>query len=280
MPLTLGFLASVLVLLPGLVALAAFNLRTGRAGARRPDLQLTAVNALVVAVIISVLTHYLGWLGAAGAIDAAVALHQTFPKLDYGPAVPNPVAAYYAAVTGGPALTGMTAIAVAALLALEVFAVLAFVTGDTFELMIDRLDWNGQGWVFQHITRPAENGYAPIGHVFTTTMNDGFGVAFKGVVIDARQGSNGELVAITLARPERFLYEIGAFPTPSRFRSSWPAAEDGEPDLATGFTLHGKEYVGGVVQLDARVISNVVIHNIAQSLLDEIADGDDPEMAA
>lgn len=278
MPLTLGFLASVLVLLPGLVALAAFNFRTGRAGARRPDLQLTAVNALVASVIISVVTHYVGWLVAAGAIDAALAVHEAYPAIDLGPAVPNPVGAYYAAVTSGTAMSGSSAIAVAALLALEVFAVLAFVTGDSFELIMDRLDWNGQGWVFQHITRPAENGYAPIGHVFTSTMNDGYGVAYKGVVIDARQGANGELVAITLARPERFLYEVGAFPKPTRFRLPWQREEVGETDPVTGFTLHGKEYVGGVVQLDARVISNVVVHSIAQSLLDAIADEGDGEV--
>ncbi len=280
MPLTLGFLASVLVLLPGLVALAAFNFRTGRAGARRPDVQLTAVNALVTSVIISVMTHYMGWMVAAGAIDAAIAVHDAYPKIDLGPAVPNPVGAYYAAVTSGPPMTGASAIAVAALLALEVFAVLAFVTGDSFELIMDRLDWNGQGWVFQHITRPAENGYAPIGHVFTSTMNDGYGVAYKGVVIDARQGANGELVAITLARPERFLYEVGAFPKRTGFRLPWRPEEDHETDTVTGFTLHAKEYVGGVVQLDAHVISNVVVHSIAQSLLDEIADEGDGEAAA
>lgn len=280
MPLTLGFLASVLLLLPGLVALAAFNFRTGRAGARRPDLQLTAINALVASVIISVMTHYLGWLVAAGAIDAAIAVHEGYPAIHLGAAVPNPVGAYYAAVTSGNAMSGPSAIAVAALLALEVFAVLGLVTGDSFELVMDRLDWNGQGWVFQHITRPAENGYAPIGHVFTSAMNDGYGVAYKGVVIDARQGANGELVAITLARPERFLYEIGAFPKPARFRPPWRRQQETPADPVTGFTLHGKEYVGGVVQLEARVISNVVVHSIAQSLLDEIADESDSEAAA
>lgn len=108
-------------------------------------------------------------------------------------------------------MSGPTAFAAAVLLAFEVFAILGFVGSETFELLIERLDWNGQGWVFQHITRPAENGYAPIGHVFTSTMNDGYGIAYKGVVIDARQGANGELLSIALARPERFLYEIGHF---------------------------------------------------------------------
>lgn len=33
---------------------------------------------------------------------------------------------------------------------------------------------------------------------------------------------------------------------------------------------HEKDYVGGVVALDARVINNIVVHNVADSLLDEI----------
>lgn len=272
MALTLGFLASVVVLLPGLIAIVSINILAGRAGARRADVQLTTVNALVAAVIVSAFAHYLAWLVAAGAIDAGIAIHEAFPVLDFGPALPNPVGALFAAVTGGPALTGPTAGACAALLALEVVAILAFGAGDSFDLLFDRLDWNGQGWVFQHITVPAQNGYAPIGHVFTATMNDGYGVAYKGVVIDARQGANGELIAIALARPERFLYEIGAFPKPSRRLWQRTAASKQETDLATGFRIHRKDYVGGVVHLDAKVISNVVVHNIAKSLLDEITD--------
>lgn len=271
MPLTLGFLASVVILLPGLIALATFNLRVGRAGARRPEQQLTAINSLVAAVILSIGTHYLGYIVAAGMIDAALAVHEAYPWVDFGPVVPNPVGAYYLAVTSGTAMPGRTAIATAALLALEVFSVLAFVGSETFDLLFERLDWNGQGWVFQHITRPAENGYAPIGHVFTSTTSGAYGVAYKGIVIDARQGANGELIAIALARPERFLYEIGAFPG-KKTRWFWQRQDqDGELDRPTGFTLHGKDTVGGVVQLDNRVITNVVVHSVAQSLLEEIA---------
>lgn len=269
MTLTLGFLASVLILLPGLVALASFNLRTGRAGARRPELQLTAINAIVAAVIISFLTHYLSYIVSEGTIDLGVAFHQRFPTLPCWPSTQNPVTAYYLSIASSSPVPAPTAVSIAALLALEVFAIMAFTTSDTFDLLMDRLDWNGQGWVFQHITRPAENGYAPIGHVFTSTMSGAYGIAYKGVVIDARQGTDGQIASIALARPERFLYEVGSFQPPRRPR--WPWAQPaGELDPTTGFVLHGKEYVGGVVQLESRVISNIVVHSIARSLLDEI----------
>ncbi|WP_165927199.1 hypothetical protein [Sphingomonas sp. BK235] len=54
MPLTLSFLANVIFLLPGLVALAAFNFRVGRAGARRREQELTTINSLVAAVILPI----------------------------------------------------------------------------------------------------------------------------------------------------------------------------------------------------------------------------------
>jgi hypothetical protein len=266
MPLTLGFLASVLILLPGLVALAAFNFRVGRAGARRPEQQLTAINAIVVAVIISVMTHYLGWLVSEGAIDAAVAIHDAFPTIHWGEAPANPLVTVYNVLTGGKPVPAGEVVAPAALLALEIFAILGFLASDSFDLFLERLDWSGQGWVFQHITRPAENGYAPIGHVFTSTMSCSYGVAYKGVVIDTRQGANGEVLSIALARPERFLYEIGH--------------SEGRPaggDQATGVTTHAKDYVGGVVQLDSRIITNIVVHSIAQSLLEEIVPDEEQE---
>ena len=273
MALTLGFLASVIILLPGLVALATFNFRVGRAGARRPEQQLTAVSSLVAAVIVSILTHYIGYLVAECVIDAGVAIYEACGFV-LGPVLPNPVSASYLAVAGGLAMAGPTAIASAALLAFEVLAILGFVSSETFDLLVERLDWSGQGWVFQHITRPAENGFAPIGHVFTSSMKDGYGVAYKGIVIDARQGANGELVSIALARPERFLYEIGHF---QKSRSSWLwRRTEPDADEPTGFKLYAREYVGGVVQLDSRVITNVVVHSVSQSLLDEIVpDGAD-----
>ncbi|MBB4859198.1 hypothetical protein HNO88_002527 [Novosphingobium chloroacetimidivorans] len=149
MPLTLGFLTSVLILLPGLVALATFNLRVGRAGARRPEQSLTAISALVAVTIVAVMTHYVGWVVAAAAIDAAIAIHDAW-HVDLGPAVPNPIATFFTAVTNATPITPNEAIAPAALLLLEVFAIIGFVGSDSFDLLVDRMDWSGQGWVFQH----------------------------------------------------------------------------------------------------------------------------------
>jgi len=75
MGLTLGLLACVLVLLPGLAVLAAFNYRTQRGGARRPELPLTAISALVIAVMFSIIVHSAAFMLAELTISFAVAVH-------------------------------------------------------------------------------------------------------------------------------------------------------------------------------------------------------------
>lgn len=277
MGITLGFLTSVLILLPGLVALVAFNLRSGRAGARRPEQPLTSVSAIVGALFVSVIAHLLAFGVVTGALDLAVAVHEALPTVDLGPTPPNPISSFYQAVANDRPMSTTGALFLVVVILMEVAAVTSFTTGDVFDLMLDRFDLGGSGWVFQHITRPAENGYAPIGHVFTTTMNEGYGVAYKGPIVDVRQGVSGEVLSITLARPERFLYEIGSFdrkPSQSWLPRFLAAREDDGAASATGFTLHDKDYVGGAVNLDGRIIGNIVVHSIARSLLDEIG-GDD-----
>ena len=101
MAITLGFLTSVLIILPGLVALAAFNLRAGKAGARRPEQSLTSISALVAALLISLVVHLLSFIFTEGALHLAVGVHATYPVLDAGPVIADPLEAFYAAVTTG-----------------------------------------------------------------------------------------------------------------------------------------------------------------------------------
>jgi hypothetical protein len=270
--LTLSLLASVLVLLPGLAALLAFNLRTRRGGARRPELSLTTISALVIAAVMSMLVHVAAWMTAEGVIDLVIAVHERLPSLDFGIVSPNPLGAFFDAIAESRPMTLQTALWLAATLVAETLAVGHFIMSDFFELTFESLDFNGQGWVFQHITRPAENGYTPFGHVFTSTMSGRYGIAYKGPIIDIRQGDKGEVLSIALARPERFLYELGSFPATNKvgWFSRIVARPAADAAVESGVQHHEKDYVGGVVALDARVINNIVVHSVADSLLDEI----------
>ncbi len=183
MNITLGFLTSVLILLPGLVSL---------------------------------LVHSLGFWTASSAIDLVLAIYEAFPGVNLGPVLPNPISAFYLALVTITQMSVQTAIALMILLAGE----MAFSISDTADLLLDRFDLGGKSWVFQHMTQPAENEYAPIATVFTSVTNGAYGVAYEGLVFDIRQGEKGDILSIALSRPERFLYETGAFAQP-RFRR-WP----------------------------------------------------------
>ncbi|HEV7435906.1 MAG TPA: hypothetical protein VGO22_13690 [Pseudorhizobium sp.] len=283
MALTLGLLASVLVLLPGLAVLAAFNFRTRRGGARRPELALTTISALVMAAAVSIVVHLVAWAAIEGALAFVTALHDAYPVLDLGPKIENPLTSFFAAVAGNKPMAFSGAVALGMVLITEMVALVNFVLGETFELAFDEYDLNGQGWVFEHITRPAENGYTPVGHVFTATMSGKYGIAYKGPIIDIRQGDKGEILSIALARPERFLYELGTFdddpPKKSWIERLLPGdAEEAEPH--SGVRHHEKDYAGGVVALDARVINNIVVRSIADELLEQIDEEvpDEPEV--
>jgi hypothetical protein len=272
MNLTLGVLASVLALLPGLALIAAFNVKTRRGGARRPEIQLTAVSALVLAVVFSMCAHYVGYLVASGVLDLAQVIAERF-KVSAGPVIRNPLAAGFEALSG-KTLQFPEVLALAAVLFLEVMILVNIVMSRSFELLIDAVDYNAQGWVFEHITRPAENGYTPVGHVYTSTTSGRFGIAYKGAVTDIRQDEKGQVLSIALSRPERFLYEIGhemapSTTPPSRWRF-WSNVNEPQSEVDTSIRHHGKEIAGGVVSLDARVISNIVVHCISNSIFDQI----------
>lgn len=272
MNLTLGVLASVLAMLPGLSLLAAFNFKTRRGGARRPEVQLTAVSALVLAVFFSIVAHTFGFMVANGITDLGRAIFEQW-GITAGPEIRNPLAAGFDALGGKP-MRFPEAAALAAVLMFEVMTLVTFVMSRSFELLIDTVDYNAQGWVFEHITRPAENGYTPVGHVYTSTTSGRFGIAYKGAVTDIRQDEKGQVLSIALTRPERFLYEIGheapaGAPLPPRWQF-WRQAAEQPVEVDTGVRHHGRETAGGVVSLDARVISNIVVHCISNSIFDQI----------
>lgn len=61
MNLTLSVVAGLLLILPGLAAIASWNIRATRSGATRPELPLTAVSVLLIAMGVSLCAHLIGY---------------------------------------------------------------------------------------------------------------------------------------------------------------------------------------------------------------------------
>ena len=267
MSFTLGFFASVCVLLPGLVAVAAFNQKSGLAGVRRPEQPLTSVRTLVISICLSLLVHFLAFMIVELALALARDLGSAWQERIWGPTIRNPITALFELVSDERALDGPTAFALCAVFVLEVFAVIGFVSRDPFDLLVEPLDLGGHGWLFQHVIRPAENGYLPFGHVFTTTGDDGFGLAYMGPIVDIRQGADGAVLSVALARPERFVYKVGDVPADQPWRLNMGRSEDQQ----TSYRRYDKEAVGGVVAIAGNHIANISVHNVSKALIEEYA---------
>jgi hypothetical protein len=276
MNLTLGVVAGILLILPGLAAMAAWNIRANRSGATRPDLPLTAVSVLLIAIGASLAAHLLSYMLVEAVRVALVAAGTGLPQTssmtlplqvlltdghELRPVWSNPfVAALHAATAKDAELAPFDAVWLAIAIIFESLIVFSVVSDEGFELGVEDIDVSNQGWVFQHYVRPAQNGYRAIAHVLTSTTHNGLGVAYRGTVVDLRQSEKGETLAISLLEPERFLYEL----TPAK-PDAWHS-----PARAAAFKRSEAEYVGGVVSLEARVIANVVIQTVQAGMIDEI----------
>jgi hypothetical protein len=272
--LTLGVLAGVVLLLPGLIALSAWNLRASRSGASRPELPLTAVSVLVIAIGVALVSHLIAYFFAEGGLRLAVlvgdGLQATLPAMsDFLPghrlpAVPaNPFVTILSAAEGKPVPAGdLTFVGV--VIVLEMMVVTSIIAHDGFDLLLDGFDLANQGWVYQHVIRPSKNGYRPIAHVLTTSQLGGYGIGYRGLVADIRQSEKGETLAISLLDPERFLYGVT---TPAAGVAAEPA-----------FERHAVDHVGGVVSIEAKSIFNIVVQNVLADLVDEIEDEPGPDV--
>lgn len=284
MPITLGFFASIFLILPGLVGLVYFNAKAGRAGVRRPEQPLTAVSSLVVAFCVALFVHYLAFvIFGAGAL-LAEGIHTSFPEINFGPIISNPLEEFIVALATSKPMDGRAAIALAFVVILELTFIMSFLGSRAFDLLVEPLDLGNHGWVFQHVTRPAENGYTPIAHVFTKMVSGDYGIAYKGPVIDIRQASDGQILSVALARPERFLFHlIGSDKLPKTI-----SVKAGKRNLLTidqattkiiesketGFRTLEKEVVGGAIAFDGPDIWNIVVHNVSNELLASARDGE------
>jgi len=274
MNLTLGVLAGVVLLLPGLIALSAWNLRASRSGASRPELPLTAVSVLVIAIGGALVAHLVSYFVSEAGLRLAVlvgdglqaalpALEQFLPGRHLPVAPANPFVTILSAAEGKPvSVSDLTFVGL--VIVGEMMVVTSIIAHDGFDLLLDGFDLANQGWVYQHVIRPSKNGYRPIAHVLTTTQLNGYGIGYRGLVADIRQSEKGETLAISLLDPERFLYGV----------SIPDAGAENEP----AFGRHAVDHVGGVVSIEAKSIFNIVVQNVLADLVDDIEEEPGPDV--
>lgn len=255
MNLTLSLLTGLLLLLPGLTSVVTWNLRGARAAARRPDLALTAVNALFAALAVSGVVHGCGYLigeiatRATSEIGLLSAFTAPYPALLNLALKPDGSAEPFAIFEFGLATL------------VESLAVWRVITSPGLDVALHNIDGRGQGWVFEHIVRPHANGYVPIAYVLTDAIDEGLGIGYQGSIAEIRQGEDGKVVGIALGAPQRFLYEI-------RAGERRPRIFGGER-TAPKIEMQAREWLGGVVVLDVTAIRNIVVHNLSHAELDE-----------
>jgi hypothetical protein len=276
MTLTLAVLASMLILMPGLTFLGIWNLRVARTGAARPELPLNSATTLLLAIGISLFAHFIGWavcellrqlllhtgvvIPPAGQIWSPLekALR---PEGHLGPVFANPIESMVRYADGGHLLMDDLA-AFCGLVVLECLFVGAFISNEGFELLVDGLDLNGQGWVYHHYVRPSQHGYRPIGYALTTYQQNDLGIGYIGTIADIRHNDKGELVSLSLLDPDRFLFQLKP---EVAARHPW-----GEPGKGPAFKTFGREPIGGIVVLDSKTVSNFLVKTVERAVLDDI----------
>lgn len=247
MGLTTSLFACLLLLMPGLTALAVWNLRGTRQTARRPELPLTAVNSLFVTIGISIIVHMIG-VTAVGLVIGAVQDWNLTRLADLQPPHnPYPVAVKLLAGKMEDA-DGRDLFSLLCLIVIECLVTARLLSSAGVSLALEGHDLRGVGWADKHFLQPLRHDYTPIGFVMLQATDEGRGTGFSGPIDELRLNGEGEVKSITLGRPQRFVYELTAgADTPST-----------EPP---SFTIHDEKWVGGVVHLTADRIDNIVIHN-------------------
>lgn len=270
---TLSILGGLTLILPGLAALIAVHQQTGRDGARRVDLPLTSTLALAVVMGVSLVSHFVGWalFGLGTAVAQELQAHWKSMDSQWGLTI-NP---YEAAVrlAEGEKATIWEIITFLAIVSIEAVFATAIVYSNGFSLVAGAVDFGNQGWLFQKVILPIRNGLQPVAYVLTTPQGDGSGIAYKGVVVEARQSNDGDLKGLTLTGVEAFGYRIPV-------HSHTEGGAEHLPALSISTTLRRR--LEGVLVLEAAQIRNVLIETIAESTIDDLLEqlSNDPDELA
>lgn len=254
---TLALLAGLFLLLPGLTALAAWNGMSPRHGAQRPELPLTAASTLFVVLAVSLIAHIIGVLVVdlirLASLEAGRLASDRWPATVTLP-IPFDAAIAMQGEHGMVSVGGLTGLVTQS--ALECLLVFWLIAGRGFDLLLDRMDLQAQGWVYSNIVRPHRHGQTPIAHVLTTLTDGPLGVGYYGVVEHARQNADGELKVLSLRQPQAFVYEL----TPK---------SDESPPMPAKVKIHDGKILPGVVVMEAARIHNIVIRSLSASPSDE-----------
>lgn len=267
MNLTVSLLTGLLLLLPGMAAVAAWN-HGGPDTARRPELQLTSVTTLILLLVISALAHLGGYL-SLGVLRGALIDAYDLWGIDLGPVIAPP---YEAALTtfqakvspaAPPAEVVRGLSEFLAIVVLEAGLVFFLVRNAGLDVLLEPFDLRAQGWVYQHVVRPLRHGFTPIAYVLTNLTADDRGVGYEGVVSEIRQGADGEVKVICLGEPSRFLYELRPAKRGGFLRPGRP-----EPDVE----IYDSEWIGGVLALEASAVQNIIIQLVDESDVEDVAE--------
>lgn len=241
--------------MPGITALVSWNMQGAGQGAKRPELQLTSVSALFAALGIAIAMHVLGY-GLVSLLWAA-ALELGTHMTPLGPLIENPyeMALAVSLGTGKPTPGSVETFLIVTLF--ECLLAWRLIASPGLDLVMEDVDIRSQGWVFQHVVRPSRHGYTPVAYVMTTTPSGEYGIGYEGTVADIRQGENGEIKSISLAEPQRFVYQV----VPASTKA---------PKTTPHIVTHEREWVGGIVVIDGVMIRNIVVHSVLQELVLEL----------
>lgn len=263
MNLTISVLEGLLLLLPGLTALGAWNFIGSRAAARRPELPLTAVNALAVAMLATLATHLVGIVLCVLIAQAAREWNAEglVPRL---PVLANPFASAVKLLDDhSTPPSGASFFDLLAVIFLECLLVARIVSSRGVSLVFAAYDLRGVGWAHKHYMEPLARGYTPVAFVMLKAFDKTCGLGYAGPIADLRFGAQGEVASISLGRPQRFVYEVTAGSQGSGLATGARVLR--RSDKPADLTFRERTWVGGVVHLAAADIHNLVVHNFSSN---------------
>lgn len=261
MNLTISVLEGLLLLLPGLTALGAWNFLGSRAAARRPELPLTAVNSLAVAMLVALIVHVAGIAIAQIVVSAAA----EWNDLGFAPRLPdltNPYAGAVRLLSDHPAQPDPGAFfGLLVVILFECYVVTRIVASRGVALTLGAYDLRGVGWAQTHYIEPLSRGYTPVAYVMLKAVDKGCGVGYAGPIADLRFNSQGVVSSISLGNPQRFVYEVRAG-EPSSGLAGSSKVRRRAPSLP-GIEFQEPEWVGGVVHVSTDDIHNLVVRSLS-----------------